>query len=132
DKRSAIRDPYSVASRWSKNDRYLSATNAGGYGFLLSQERQRRLCLRQTRSVCAREHLRRSNPSSIWRHRASPVFIPPPSSWGGSATAKRWPGWGRCEDALSRTSPHPTHRIASLTMCHPPHEDGGGIRKREL
>jgi hypothetical protein len=24
----------------------------------------------------------------------------------------------RCEDALSRTGPHPTHRLAALTMRH--------------
>ena len=29
-------------------------------------------------------------------------------------------------------APHPTHRIAALTMRHPPHEDGGGMKTRDV
>src|SRR5437868_4598802 len=63
--------------------------------------------------------------------RSSLFLIPPPFSGEGRPQRSGGRGGGD-EDVLSRTGPHPTHRIAALTMRHPPHEDGGGMKTQDL
>jgi hypothetical protein len=61
--------------------------------------------------------------------RAGEVALPYPSPLSGRVGhSEAEAGVGAMQGCPLPTGPHPTHRIAALTMRHPPHEDGGGMK----
>src|SRR5436190_9068427 len=61
----------------------------------------------------------------------SSLFLIPPPLVGRVGRSEAEAGVGDMRMCSAHWDPHPTHRIAALTMRHPPHEDGGGMKSRD-